>query len=72
MAQVEITQETLTSLLKAAEQAHGVYESSLGHRDEDWPSWYAAYILKQLQQTSDRPATDPAATNATETNQEEK
>ncbi|MET7393310.1 hypothetical protein ABZS66_07415 [Dactylosporangium sp. NPDC005572] len=37
---------TLAAALKDAERAHGAHEAQLGHRDEDWPSWYAEYILK--------------------------
>jgi hypothetical protein len=38
----------LAILLREAEQAHGEYEKSLGHRDDDWPDWYAAYIAERL------------------------
>jgi hypothetical protein len=24
-----------------------VYEKSLGHRDEEWPAWYAQYIVNE-------------------------
>lgn len=69
MVQEQLTQETLTRLLKAAEQAHGVYESSLGHRDDNWPGWYASFILNQLQRTSDQPAVSSIDSVATmETN----
>ena len=44
----ELTQERLAQLLKDAEHAHGEYESTLGHRDDDWPEWYAGYIVDQL------------------------
>ena len=44
-----LTQERLAELLREAERAHGEYETTLGHRDENWPTWYAAYILAQLQ-----------------------
>ena len=44
----EMTQEELAALLRAAEKAHGPYERTLGHRDDDWPTWYAAYMLEQL------------------------
>lgn len=43
--------EQLEKLLRDAEAAHGAYERTLGHRDEDWPRWYAQYILKQLSET---------------------
>jgi hypothetical protein len=47
--QVELTRERLAALLREAEQAHGEYERGLGHRDEDWPGWYADYILRALE-----------------------
>lgn len=40
--------QRLAILLREAEQAHGEYEKSLGHRDDDWPDWYAAYIAERL------------------------
>ena len=43
-----LTRERLADLLREAERAHGEYEKELGQRDEDWPSWYAGYILEQL------------------------
>jgi hypothetical protein len=45
---MEVTREELAQLLKDAERAHGEYERELGQRDEDWPSWYAGYILDRL------------------------
>lgn len=47
----ELTAERLADLLREAEQAHGEYEQELGHRDEDWPSWYGRYIVEQLRAT---------------------
>jgi len=48
--EIEITKELLAKLLKEAEKAHGEYESGElgGKRDENWPEWYAEYILKHL------------------------
>lgn len=37
--------QQLKDALLAAEAAHAVYEKTLGHRDENWADWYAAYIL---------------------------
>jgi hypothetical protein len=45
-----ITTEELAAELREAEAAHGVYEQQLGHRDEDWPTWYAAFIVERLDQ----------------------
>jgi len=36
----------LITALKNAETAHGVYEKTLGKRDEDWPQWYAEHMTK--------------------------
>lgn len=49
MANGNLTAEQLAALLREAERAHGEYERTLGHRDDDWPTWYAAYIVKRLQ-----------------------
>ncbi len=43
-----LTQDELAALLREAESAHGAYERELGARDEDWPGWYAGYILDRL------------------------
>lgn len=40
----------LATLLREAERAHGEYEKALGHRDDEWPDWYAAYIVERLGQ----------------------
>ena len=45
---MNVTPEELAELLREAERAHGEYERELGARDEDWPSWYAGYILDRL------------------------
>ena len=46
----ELTKEELTRLLREAEAAHGEYEKKElgGARDEDWPAWYAEYIVDKL------------------------
>ena len=43
-----VTREKLEQLLREAEQAHGAYEATLGHRDGNWPAWYARYIMERL------------------------
>jgi len=43
-----LTVERLAALLREAEAAHGAYERQLGHRDDDWPTWYARYLLERL------------------------
>jgi catechol 2,3-dioxygenase-like lactoylglutathione lyase family enzyme len=37
----------LASALRRAEHAHGEHEKKLGHRDDNWPDWYAAYIAAE-------------------------
>jgi catechol 2,3-dioxygenase-like lactoylglutathione lyase family enzyme len=37
----------LASAFRRAEAAHGEHEKLLGHRDEDWPDWYAAYMIAE-------------------------
>jgi catechol 2,3-dioxygenase-like lactoylglutathione lyase family enzyme len=38
----------LASALRRAETAHGKYEArALGKRDENWPEWYAAYMVAE-------------------------
>jgi hypothetical protein len=45
----EVTVNELADLLRKAEAAHADYEKSLGHRDDDWPTWYAKYVLEALE-----------------------
>src|SRR4029450_13689991 len=37
----------LASALRRAEAAHGEHEKRLGHRDADWPNWYAEDIVPE-------------------------
>jgi hypothetical protein len=37
----------LAAALRRAEAAHGEHEARTGERDEDWPSWYAAFMLAE-------------------------
>jgi hypothetical protein len=48
MDSIQLTKERLAELLREAEKAHAEYERGLGHRDEDWPGWYAQFILERL------------------------
>jgi hypothetical protein len=48
--QAPLTREELADLLREAERAHAEYERELGQRDEDWPSWYAGYIVEKLEE----------------------
>ena len=45
-----LTPERLAELLREAEKAHAEHEKELGRRDDDWPSWYAAFILERLRE----------------------
>jgi hypothetical protein len=47
---MNVTREELAELLKEAERAHGEYEGEIGRRDDDWPTWYAGYILDRLKE----------------------
>ena len=37
----------LASALRRAEAAHGQHEKRLGQRDENWPVWYAEYMVRE-------------------------
>src|SRR5262252_7612610 len=37
----------LSSALRRAEAAHGEHEKRTGQRDENWPDWYAAYMVAE-------------------------
>ena len=37
----------LASTLRRAEAAHGQHEKRTGQRDENWPEWYAAYMVAE-------------------------
>ena len=37
----------LAAALRRAEAAHGEHEKRIGQRDEDWPDWYAEYIVRE-------------------------
>jgi catechol 2,3-dioxygenase-like lactoylglutathione lyase family enzyme len=45
----------LAAALRRAETAHGKFEAELGHRDVEWPEWYAAFMARE--QSGERPAT---------------
>jgi hypothetical protein len=40
-------QAAIVALLEGVESAHGTYETNVlgGVRDEEWPKWYASYLL---------------------------
>jgi len=37
----------LASALRRAEAAHGEHGERTGQRDENWPKWYAAYMVAE-------------------------
>jgi catechol 2,3-dioxygenase-like lactoylglutathione lyase family enzyme len=37
----------LVSALKRAALAHGQHEARIGQRDENWPAWYAEYMVRE-------------------------
>jgi hypothetical protein len=37
----------LASALRRAAAAHGEHEKRTGGRDENWPDWYAEYIVRE-------------------------
>ena len=37
----------LASAFRRAEAAHGEHEKRTGQRDENWPDWYAAYMMAE-------------------------
>ena len=41
----------LAEAMRRAELAHGKYEAELGQRDENWPDWYAQYMVDERQPT---------------------
>ncbi len=48
-----VTEDRLRTLLRVAESAHGAYEAERGEPDEDWPTWYAAFIVARLAREPD-------------------
>jgi hypothetical protein len=47
-----ISASKLAEYLRAAEEAHAVYEREQLHgmRDDNWADWYAEYIAKRMKQ----------------------
>lgn len=43
-----MTKEYIEALLRAAAEAHHVYEAKLGHPDENWQGWYANHMADQI------------------------
>lgn len=63
MSTTPVTEELLARLLVEAKDAHSRYEAETGKYDEDWPRWYARYILDRLDEQSEPlPETGQATT----------
>jgi hypothetical protein len=45
-----LTEDRLRTLLRVAESAHAAYEAERGQPDEDWPAWYARFIVARWQE----------------------
>ena len=48
-----IAEDRLRTLLRVAESAHAAYEAERGEADEDWPAWYAAFIVARWREEPD-------------------
>ena len=42
-----VSANDLASAFRRAEAAHGEHEKRTGQRDENWPDWYAAYMVAE-------------------------
>jgi catechol 2,3-dioxygenase-like lactoylglutathione lyase family enzyme len=42
-----VSSTELAAALRRAAAAHGEHEKRIGKRDEDWPDWYADYIVRE-------------------------
>lgn len=40
-----LMEDRLRTLLRVAESAHAAYEAERGEPDDDWPAWYAQFIV---------------------------
>jgi hypothetical protein len=45
-----VSEDRLRTLLRVAESAHAAHEAELGRPDEDWPTWYAQFIVTRLRE----------------------
>jgi hypothetical protein len=39
--------EALAEALRRAAAAHGEHEKRIGEADENWPDWYALYMVRE-------------------------
>jgi catechol 2,3-dioxygenase-like lactoylglutathione lyase family enzyme len=42
-----VSKNDLSHALRRAEAAHGKHEARLGQRDNNWPDWYAEYMVRE-------------------------
>ncbi len=42
----------LAAALRRAAPTHGEHEGRTGRRDEDWPDWYASYMVSEQSSTT--------------------
>lgn len=45
---MQLDRDMLAKLIKEASDAHHEYEATLEAKDEQWPQWYADYILERF------------------------
>jgi hypothetical protein len=43
---------TLAAALRRAAAAHGRHEAEIGHADENWPDWYAQFMVDEQTERS--------------------
>ena len=48
-----VSEDRLRTLLRVAESVHQAYEAERGEPDEDWPAWYASFIVERLREEPD-------------------
>jgi hypothetical protein len=61
-----VSEDRLRTLLRVAESAHAAYEQELGRADDDWPTWYASFIVERLREDPEEGATHALALNDAE------
>lgn len=44
-----VSVEELADALREAKDAHTAFEQAFGEPDNDWPTWYAQYLLGEIQ-----------------------
>lgn len=44
----------LADALRRAADAHHAYEHTLGHADENWPTWYAKFMMDEQREPTEQ------------------